>query len=76
MNLLLSMVLSALLGFVLFMMGPLVGGIIAFGIVVGCIFRGLYLLTEIHKKMSSISPSKNRVEKAYEDYLENQKTQS
>ncbi|MBE4909731.1 hypothetical protein IMZ08_16990 [Bacillus luteolus] len=76
MYLLLSMVLSALLGFVLFMMGPLVGGIIAFGIVVGCIFRGLYLLTEIHKKLSTISPSKTRVDKAYEDYLEKRNTQS
>ncbi|QOR64712.1 hypothetical protein IM538_12635 [Cytobacillus suaedae] len=76
MYLILSMVLSALLGFVLFIIEPLAGGIIAFGIVVGCTFRGLYLLTDIHKRMSSISPSKSRVEKAYEDYLENRDSQS
>lgn len=33
------------------MLGAIVGGIIAFGIVGGCLFRGQYLLKEIHKKL-------------------------
>lgn len=52
MFLLLLIILSSILGYVLLMMGPLVGGLLAFGIVVGCIFRGLYLLHEIHKQLS------------------------
>ncbi|MFC7063780.1 hypothetical protein [Halobacillus seohaensis] len=55
MYLLLSIILSVVLGYILMIMGPLVGGIIAFGVVVGCIFRGLYLLNDIHKKISNIS---------------------
>lgn len=35
MYLLLSIILSAVIGYILLMMGPLVGGIVAFGIVVG-----------------------------------------
>ncbi|WP_430786960.1 hypothetical protein VBD025_15190 [Virgibacillus flavescens] len=70
MYLLLSIILSAILGFVLFMMGPLVGGIVAFGIVGGCIFRGLYLLNDIHKRVSSKIPKKDMVQKSYEDHLE------
>ncbi|RSL35240.1 hypothetical protein D7Z54_01335 [Salibacterium salarium] len=69
MYLLLSIVLSSILGWVLLMMGPLVGGFIAFGIVVGCLFRGLYLLIDIHKKLSTISPNKDKVQEAYDNYL-------
>ncbi len=39
MYLLLSIVLSSILGFILLMLGPLIGRIIAFGIVAGFIFR-------------------------------------
>lgn len=35
------------------MMGPLVGGLLAFGVIVGCLFRGLYLLNDIHKIISN-----------------------
>ena len=69
MYLLLSIVLSAILGYVLLMMGPLVGGIAAFGIVVGCIFRGLYLLNDIHKRILTISPKKDKVQEALENHL-------
>lgn len=69
MYLFLSIVLSAILGLVLFMMGPFFGGIIAFGIVVGCIFRGLYLLNDIQKRIATISPRKEKVQEAYEFYL-------
>lgn len=70
----LSIVLSAIGGLVLFMLGPLVGGIIAFGIVVGCLFRGLYLLNEIHKKVVIISPKKDQVQLAYDQYIESRET--
>ncbi|MEH7238092.1 hypothetical protein [Bacillus sp. JJ1562] len=73
MFLLLSIILSAILGYILLMMGPLVGGIVAFGIVVGCIFRGLYLLNDIHKRISNISPKIDKVQKAYKEYLEEEK---
>lgn len=69
MYLLLSIVLSAILGYVLLMMGPLVGGFIAFGIVVGCLFRGLYLLNDIHKRMLTIAPKNDKVQEAYDQYL-------
>lgn len=70
MYLFLSIILSAVLGYILLMMGPLVGGIAAFGIVVGCIFRGLYLLTDIHKRVSNVSPKEDKVQKAYKEYEE------
>ncbi|MFC4323309.1 hypothetical protein [Litchfieldia salsa] len=70
MYLLISIILSAILGFVLLMMGPLVGGIVAFGIVVGCILRGLYLLNDLHKRISNISAKEDIVQKAYREYLD------
>lgn len=54
MKLVVSIIFSAILGFLLLMMGPLVGGIIAFGIVVGCLFRGLSLLYELNEKADRI----------------------
>ncbi|KOS68918.1 hypothetical protein AEA09_10425 [Lysinibacillus contaminans] len=58
MYLLLSIVVGVLLAMILIKMGPLVGGILAFGIFAGCIFRGLYLLSEIQK---SVVPAKQKV---------------
>ncbi|WP_430789114.1 hypothetical protein VBD025_02815 [Virgibacillus flavescens] len=69
MYLLLSIILSVILGWVLWMMGPLVGGIIAFGVVVGCIFRGLYLLIDIQQRTSTITPNKDKVQETYDSYL-------
>ncbi|BCB02566.1 hypothetical protein [Bacillus sp. KH172YL63] len=70
MYLLLSIVLSIGLGFILCMMGPLIGGIIAFGIIAGCLFRGLYLLNDIHKRISHQLPKEDKVQQAYKTYLE------
>lgn len=67
MYLFLSIILSVILGVILLMMGPVVGGIVAFGIVVGCMFRGLYLLNDIHRRLA---PKEDKVEKAYLEYLE------
>ena len=51
MKLLWAIVFSSILGYFLLMLGPLVGGILAFGILFGCIFRGLYLLHTLHQKI-------------------------
>lgn len=69
MYLLLSIILGVILGYVLLMMGPLAGGFIAFGIIAGCIFRGLYLLNDIHRRLLITSPKKNKVQEMYENYL-------
>ncbi|MFP3323308.1 hypothetical protein R0K05_09365 [Planococcus sp. SIMBA_160] len=52
MKLLWSILFSCLLGYFLFVLGPLVGGILAFGILFGCLFRGLYLLSTLHEKIA------------------------
>ncbi|SMF76150.1 hypothetical protein SAMN06296056_1214 [Priestia filamentosa] len=67
--LLLLIVLSTIVGYLLFLFGPLIGGIIAFGIIVGCLLRGLYLLEDIRGRMSKTSPKLNKVETAYNNYL-------
>ncbi|OEH91067.1 hypothetical protein [Bacillus solimangrovi] len=69
MALFISIILSILLGFLLFVMGPIVGGILAFGIIVGCLFRGLSLLNDIHKRISKVTPKPDRAREAYENYL-------
>ena len=51
------------------MLDPLFGGIIAFGIVTGSLFRGLYLLSNIHKKLLKDEPKRDKVREAYENYL-------
>jgi predicted membrane protein len=67
--LIMSIIFSAILAFALLMMGPLVGGILAFAIIAGCIFRGLYLLRNIHKKISTLVPDKDKAREVYEEYL-------
>jgi large-conductance mechanosensitive channel len=69
MYLLLSIVLSGLLGAFLLMFGPVFGGVIAFAIIVGCLFRGIYLLNDLHQRISKIAPKKDKVKDAYEDYM-------
>lgn len=55
--------------------GPVLGGIIAFAIVVGCLFRGLYLLNSINNRLDSIAPHKDKVQDAYDKYLEEREKQ-
>ncbi|MBM7579688.1 hypothetical protein [Jeotgalibacillus terrae] len=69
MYLTISIILAAILGYLLMMMGPLIGGLVAFGIVAGCLFRGLYLLNNIHKKLSETYPTLTKAEAAYEKHL-------
>ncbi|WP_099157423.1 hypothetical protein [Virgibacillus ndiopensis] len=66
MYLFISIILSAILGYILLMLGPILGGVLTFGIVVGCLFRGLFLLSEIHKSIKI----KDKVQIGFEKYLE------
>ncbi|MBT2642766.1 hypothetical protein J7I80_11050 [Bacillus sp. ISL-41] len=84
MYLFLSILLSMVLGYFLFVMGPIVGGIAAFGIIAGSLFRGIYLLNDIRKRLASDSPVEKEVQEqvtevvpehlkspgAYKKYLE------
>jgi len=54
---LILIVLFALLGYFLFILGPVIGGCIAFGIIVGFLFRGISLLTEINSRLVHLTPS-------------------
>ncbi|WP_165995477.1 hypothetical protein [Bacillus sp. Cs-700] len=76
MYLLLSIFLATVLGFFLMMTGPLVGEIVAFGIVAGCLFRGLYLLHDIHHRISKITPKRDKVKEAYQKYLNERESSS
>jgi hypothetical protein len=68
-HLIFSIVMATILGFCLLFLDPLVGGVIAFGIIAGCLFRGLYLLHEIYYRVTRIAPSKDKVKEAYTHYL-------
>ena len=61
MNLLWLIFLSAILGYLLLVMGPFIGGILAFAIVVGCLFKGLFLLIDIKKKLSVLIPEAEEI---------------
>lgn len=67
--LILAIFLSCILGFLLLMLHPLFGGILAFGIITGSLFRGLYLLNEIHKHLLKDEVKRDKVQAAYESYL-------
>ncbi|MFD1739480.1 hypothetical protein ACFSCX_23645 [Bacillus salitolerans] len=69
MYLLLSIILSTLLGYLLIVIHPLVGGVIAFGIIAGVLFRGLYLLNSINNRLVKSYPKTDKVQDAYEQYL-------
>ncbi|WP_432355825.1 hypothetical protein [Sporosarcina sp. A2] len=62
--------LATMLGTLLLIFaGPLFGGVLAFGLEVGCIFWGLYLLKDIHKAVLASSPKKDKVQRAYDQYV-------
>lgn len=62
MYLFLSILLSVVLGYLLLMLGPIFGGIVAFGILTGTLFRGIYLLNDIRKRMAILPPGVKKVE--------------
>ncbi len=51
------------------MLDPLIGGVIAFGIIGGCLFRGVYLLNVIRQQVAPIRPKSDKVQETYETYL-------
>lgn len=69
MYLILSIFLASILGLVLFISGPWIGGILAFGIIAGCLFRGLYLVSDIHKRITKEMPGADKAREVYENYL-------
>lgn len=69
MQLMLSMVLSAILGYLLLLMGPMAGGLLAFGIISGTLFRGVYLLNNLHKRLLKDEPKPDKAKQARENYL-------
>ncbi|MFH5779956.1 hypothetical protein [Heyndrickxia oleronia] len=48
-------------------------GIIAFGIIGGCLFRRIVLLEKLNKKLNVLVPDKNKVTEVYESYLNDKK---
>ncbi|WP_138918984.1 hypothetical protein [Ornithinibacillus scapharcae] len=70
MYLFVSILICSVLAIILFLLGPVVGGIIGFGIVLGVLFRVLYLLNDIHKRISNLLPKRDKVEEAFRAYLE------
>ncbi|MGG1629649.1 hypothetical protein [Rossellomorea sp. NRS-1567] len=69
MYLILSIFLASILGLILLISGPWVGGILAFGIIAGCMFRGLYLLNDIHRRLLNDLPRADKAKEVYENYL-------
>jgi hypothetical protein len=67
--LILSIFLASLLGLILFVTGPWFGGVLAFGIIAGSLFRGLYLLNDIHRRVSKEMPKPDKAREVYENYL-------
>lgn len=61
--------LGIILAAILFSLGPVVGGIIGSGIVLGVLFRGLYFLYDINLRISEINPKRDKVEEAYLKYV-------
>lgn len=65
---------SMFLGYLILQTGPFWAGIISFGIVAGCIFRGLYLLEKIYKELKDEEeeePASHSLEneRVYKEYL-------
>jgi hypothetical protein len=72
MYLFLSIILSTVLGLNFWIMGPVFGSLVAFGIVVGSLFRGLYLLNEIHKGiLGTLSEEEKSEVKNQQNHMKN-----
>ncbi|SIS45170.1 hypothetical protein [Salimicrobium flavidum] len=69
------------LGYLIVQTGPLWAGIISFGIIAGCVFRGLYLLEKIYKELKDEEedePASHSLEneRVYKEYLRRNETNS
>ncbi|WP_214484025.1 hypothetical protein [Bacillus sp. SM2101] len=70
MILLLTIIAATILSSLLFFITGPFAMIIVSGIVLGCLFRSLYLLNDLNKRLLKIAPKTDRVKEAYERYLE------
>ena len=69
-KLFLSIVSATFLIIVFLMISPILAVIVLGGIALGCIFRGLYMLNEIHEQ---IVPKEDKVKEAVKRHLEERK---
>jgi len=74
MNLAFCIFMAIILGYLFLITGPLVGGLLTFGFVVGLLFRAVYLLNQINQKLTDIAPVKTKVQKVYEEYTKERNT--
>ena len=68
-NLLTAILIGMVLGIILVFLDPVYGLILGFGIIAGCLFRAVYLLGEIHKRVSKGYVKPTRVQAAMEEHL-------
>ncbi len=47
--------------------------LIAAGVIIGCLFRGIYLLNRINKKLSKLIPEPDKAQAALDNYLNERK---
>ncbi|WP_422124579.1 hypothetical protein DHX103_07110 [Planococcus sp. X10-3] len=66
MKLLGTIIACTILGYLLLFFGPFFGGLLAFGIILGILVRGLILVSEMHKLMAAKEPKKS----VLDEYLE------
>ncbi|NLP52460.1 hypothetical protein HC179_17330 [Bacillus sp. RO1] len=69
MYIILSISLTIILVCVSLILDPMAGGLLAFGIIVGILLKGLFLLKEIHKRLTKDEPKYDPVKEAYDNYL-------
>lgn len=67
MKLFLSILISVIGAVTLYIFSPLLATAILLGIIIGCLARGLYLLTAIYKQ---IVPQEDKVSAAVREHLE------
>ena len=64
MHLIIFIIVSTLLSYLLILLiqfgGPMIGGTIALGIILGCLFRAIDLLKEINEKLSKQMTKSNK----------------
>ncbi|MDX8362454.1 MULTISPECIES: hypothetical protein [Bacillaceae] len=62
MSLVFTVIITTILSYLLIVFtGPVFAAIIAFGIILGCLFRGIYLLNEISENLYKISAKADRL---------------
>ncbi|KMJ57131.1 hypothetical protein AB685_17090 [Bacillus sp. LL01] len=76
MYLLLAIILTIILGCVSLLMGPVAGGLLAFGIIAGILLKGLFLLKEIDKRLTKDEPKYDPVKEAYENYMKEKESKA